>query len=147
MFLNLLILKKNMIIKSTLNIFKSWYFWSRFEILKFFMFLLKNIFGIGSKVKTPIFNLNFFLYFFASSNNFLWPIWTPSKLPIKIIEFLCLCLILKFLYTKFDFTILALIVYNYKLLHNFSKLDPDLLYLFRFYEYRYLLTMNHNLKD
>ena len=38
--------------------------------LKFFKLELKNIFGIGSKVKTPIFEKYFFLYLFANLNNF-----------------------------------------------------------------------------
>jgi hypothetical protein len=35
----------------------------KLKILKLSKFLLKNIFGIGSKVSTPIFEKYFFLYF------------------------------------------------------------------------------------
>ena len=71
-------------------------FW--LEILKFWISFLKYIFGIGSKVITPIFKEYFFLYCFAKLNNFRWPKWSPSKLPIKIIEPLWWDLILKSLY-------------------------------------------------
>ena len=45
-------------------------FCSILDNLKFFKYLLKNIFGIGSKLITPIFKLYFFLYDFAKLNNF-----------------------------------------------------------------------------
>ena len=46
----------------------------------------KNIFGIGSKVKTPIFSFDLDFNFFALSKSFRCPKCNPSKLPIKIIE-------------------------------------------------------------
>ena len=58
------------ITKSTLNLLSKLIFCSTLEILKFFNLLLKNILGIGLKLITPIFKLYFFLYDFASLNNF-----------------------------------------------------------------------------
>ena len=58
------------ITKSTLSLPKFSIFCFKLDNLKFYKFELKNIFGIGSKVKTPIFEEYFFLYFFANLNNF-----------------------------------------------------------------------------
>ena len=83
------------------------------------MFLLKNILGIGSKVTTPTLDLYFVLYFLANSNNFWCPECKPSKLPIKIIDFLNLPGILKLLKIFNFFTILILSENSQFLLHNF----------------------------
>mgnify|MGYP006054934807 CR=1 FL=1 len=56
--------------KSTLRFLRLSIFCRKLEILKLSKFLLKNIFGIGSKVNTPIFEEYFFLYFLANENNF-----------------------------------------------------------------------------
>ena len=58
------------IIKSTPRLFNKFNFWLMLDNLKFFNDLLKNIFGIGSKLITPIFKLYFFLYDLAKLNNF-----------------------------------------------------------------------------
>ena len=58
------------IINSTLRSLRLSIFCCKLDILKLFRFLLKNIFGIGSKVKTPIFDEYLFLYFLANENNF-----------------------------------------------------------------------------
>ena len=44
------------------RLFNKFTFWSMLDNLKFFKDLLKNIFGIGLKLITPIFKLYFFLY-------------------------------------------------------------------------------------
>ena len=56
--------------KSTLSALRLSTFCCKLDILKLSKFLLKNIFGIGSKVNTPIFEEYFFLYFLANENNF-----------------------------------------------------------------------------
>ena len=58
------------IIKSTLRFLRLSIFCCKLDILKLSRFLLKNIFGIGSKVSTPIFEEYLFLYSLANENNF-----------------------------------------------------------------------------
>ena len=53
------------ITKSTLNLLSKLIFCFLLDILKFLMFLLKYILGIGSNVKTPTFKEKFFLYLLA----------------------------------------------------------------------------------
>ena len=56
--------------KSTFRLLRLSIFCCKLEILKLFKLLLKNIFGIGSKVSTPILIEYFFLYFFANVKSF-----------------------------------------------------------------------------